>query len=396
MASPWRVTVCDEAGRRVGQIQDYASMRGDWRVLGAGGTVGTTNLVVPRAHRRAAQLGTLAAGIVVEHVDGGGRVEWSGDVVDVEVTGGPDGTVSVIAEAHDALLRDTVLWPAPGVDVSATAITTLPTAYDVRTGPAESVVLAYLAANIGPAAGIVRRRYAWLVIPESSGRGATVTGRARMGDALTLAQDLLIPSGLAARVVHLDQATAGAVGRLAVEVWEPTQAAGARWSDTAGTATDVVFRATAPTIDDAVAGGGDTDVDRQFTRRARAGVGRWRREAFLDARASDGLGEIRQDVDARLQEASATEQVEFTAVQALPRSGRQTPRFGVDWHLGDIGTVSVLGRPPVTDVIRRVELDHSDPSKPMRVKATVGWPDGDPEQVTAARVRRDTAAIVRS
>lgn len=391
MQSPWLLDIRDANGAIVGQLLDYSLLRLDARQLAAGGTVGTLTVEVPATHRHAGKLLAPGAGLVLRHreaprIGGWPRVEWSGDAVSTSAGEGRGATVQVVAESDDALLRESVAYPDTTVDVSTSGTTVVSSqAFDVRTGAAETVWLAYVAANIGPTAGIVRRRYPWLAIPASLGRGTTGTRRYRWDDLLTIAQQVLVPSGLTARVVH-----SYATGGLAVEVWTPTAAPGARYGVRAGNVADASYEATAPRADDVIVGGGGSSTARVLTRRTAAGWGRRRREVFVDESSTQAYAELQEAGAAQLATDSATQRMSGVAVE-----GASGARFGRDLHLGDVATVTCLGR-TVTDVVRRVELEHSSAEQAPQVRITVGWPDPDPEQVTAARVRRDVAAIVRS
>lgn len=386
MTPEWRVTVRLPDGTRGEQIRDWSALDLDARLMGAGGRVGQLRIDVPASHRAASDLLEPGAGLILEALPAAGRVEWSGDVVDAQWTSGRAGRVSVIAEADDALWRDSVALPSPTVDISTTATSVQPASHDVRTGPAETVALAYMAANIGPAAGITRRRYSWLVLPTSVGRGGTVTYRARMQTLLEIVQQVLVPAGLAARVVHKD------TGQRAVEVWAPAQPAAARYSVAAGSVRDLTWHVTAPIGTDWTAGGQGEDTARDFTRLAQPSWGRFRRERFVDVRASEGFDELRAAIDARVAEDVATEQVTWRLVPT-----GDAARFGVDLHVGDLVEVSIPGREtPVVDVVRQVQMRIDRAGEPPVITVTAGWPDADPEQTTIARVRADVAAIVRS
>lgn len=394
MASPaWRVTVRRPDGTRGPQIRDYLSLQLDARLMRAGGAAGTLQVDVPAGHRAASALTEDGAGLILEVLPATGRVEWSGDIVDVQRTTGVQGRWSVIAEDDDGLLADDVAVPVPGTDLAAGTSTLFSSSVDARTGPAETVWLALVAANIGPSASVGRRRYSWLTLPTSAGRGATVTSAARMDTLLDLAQQLLIPPavglpfGLACRVVHADP------GGMAVQVWAPTRPPRARYRGAANLR-DLTWRKTAPRADEWIVGGAGDGSARLFTRQTDArGARRRRRVRFLDASSSGTAAAALADVAADIAEGSATEQATW---QLVPTGvGAQ---FGVGLHVGDVAEVVLPWRPetPIRDVVRRVELTHDDPTKAPKTVVTVGWPDPDPDQVPTARLAADVDAIVRS
>lgn len=380
----WRVTVRRPDGTRGPQVRDWLRLALDDRLMRAGDAPGTLQVDVPLGHRAAAELATPGAGLILETLPATGRVEWSGDVVSVKRAGWSTGTLSVIASDDNDVFVDDQAFPVASTDVAVGSSTLFGAAADVRTGPAETVWLALVAANIGPAAGVARRRYSWLSLPTSAGRGATVTSSARMVDLLTLAQQLLIPSGLACRAVHSDPAG------IAVQVWAPTRPAAARYGR--GQVRDLEWTTQAPTADEVLIGGAGDGASRLFTRVSSTPWGRRRRVRFIDSSQSGTASVAAADTAAQVAELGATESVRFRLV---PSGG--AAQYGVDLHVGDLAEVSLPGRStPLVDVVRRVELSIDSPTSPPAVSVTVGWPDPEPEQVTVARVRSDVAALVRS
>lgn len=381
----WRVTVRRPDRTRGPQIRDWLSLDLDDRLMRAGSAPGTLQIEVPRAHRAAAELLQPGAGLILETVPAAGRVEWSGSIVDSEWTSGARGRVSVIAEDDNGVLAGALAYPVTTVDVAAGTSTLFSTSDDVRPGAAEAVWLQYVAQNIGPAAGVARRRYSWLQLPVSADRGATVTARARMDDLLTLAQRLLIPSGLACRAVHADPAS------IAVEVWEPTRPARARYS--AANLRNLRWRGTSPRGDEWIVGGAGNGSSRLFTRRTDTRWSWHRRERYLDASTSGTASAALAAVAGDIAEGAATEQVTWELVPTGAGA-----RYGAGLRVGDRAQVVLPWRPeaPVDDVVRRVQMRIDSATSAPRVLVTVGWPDPEPEQVAIARFRADTAAIVRS
>lgn len=384
MAGKWRVTVRRPDGTRGPQIGDWLRLSLDDRLMRAGDTPGTLQVDVPIGHRDADELVAPGAGLILETLPPTGRVEWSGPVKQVQRSGWSTGRLSVIAEDDNAVLAGEEAYPVASTDVAAGTSTLFASSADVRTAAAETAWLAIVAANIGPAAGVARRRYSWLSIPASGGRGATVTTSARMVDLLSLGQQMLIPSGLAFRAVHSDPAG------VAIQVWVPTQPANARYGK--GQVRDLEWTIQAPIADEVIIGGAGDGTSRLFTRVSQTPWGRHRRVAFVDSTGSGTAAAAVADTAAQVAEMAATESVRFRLVP-----GSAGAQYGTGLHVGDVAEVSLPGRPtPLVDVVRRVEMSIESATAPPQVSVTVGWPDPDPEQMTAARVREQVAAIVRS
>jgi hypothetical protein len=89
-------------------------------------------------------------------------------------------------------------------------------ANDVRTGPAETVILNYVNANCGPSAHVSRRFPVFQVAP-TQGRGKTITGSARFYNLLDFIYNLARLAGDIGFRVRLNEATY----TLVFEVFEP-------------------------------------------------------------------------------------------------------------------------------------------------------------------------------
>lgn len=74
-------------------------------------------------------------------------------------------------------------------------------AYDIRTGPAETVALDFINANAGPGA-LVERQVSGLVVPASAGLGGTTKVSARFDNLGQLVSDIAEAAGLRLRVIQ--------------------------------------------------------------------------------------------------------------------------------------------------------------------------------------------------
>jgi hypothetical protein len=118
----------------------------------------------------------------------------SGVVTGVERHG--DGTAQVTLTGDLVRLYDRVCYPDP-----ANTFWEQTRDHDVRTGPAETVLLGFINANAGPAA-IVDRQVSRLRLPGSLGRGPAATVSARLDELGPLVARLAERANLRVRVVH--------------------------------------------------------------------------------------------------------------------------------------------------------------------------------------------------
>lgn len=385
------VTVRDHTMTEVAPLGGYVSLDLDLRHMGAGGDTGVSEVKVDTSHPSLAAVLASGAGIVVRRT-GAGETVASGDVVDVEIDESPAGLVSIMFEADDQILVDELAYPDPTGDVSASATSTFTAALDRRPaagdGPAETAILELIAANIGPAAGVTRRRYPWLSIPATQSRGETSRWAARMDTLADICRTIAVPSGLAWRLL---QTTSGTVE---VQIREPAAdpASAVRLSAEAGTVTSLVYRSTARSLDEAIIGGAGETASREFTRRTSASyvTGRRRRVTFLDERWGENLTDLRQPADEALTVAAA---VAGMTVALVERPA--TPRFGVDWHLGDMVTAASYRSGTVTDSVQSVRIVHEPGADPV-VSPSIGVP-GDTGSVSqVATIRRLIDSMLRS
>ncbi len=89
-------------------------------------------------------------------------------------------------------LKGRLALPVPGGPPYTSA------AYDVRSGPAETVIKGYVNANAGPGAAVARR-VSGLTVEGDGRRGQTITGRARFHTLLPFIQALAVQGGVGFR-----------------------------------------------------------------------------------------------------------------------------------------------------------------------------------------------------
>lgn len=214
-------------------------------------------------------------------------------------------------------------------------------AYDVRSGPAETVIRAYVDANLGPGA-IAARRLAGLTLPASQGRGTTVRGDARFDNLLTLLQSLALVGGTRFRIV---QVGAG----LELEQSLPAdRTATAQFSLGLGNLRGYDYSATDPTATYAYVGGQGEGTARTILEGS-AATPPFRAEVFIDQRDSNDTAALEQSRSEALLEGQATTSLSLQPID-LP-----SLTFGRDYGLGDRVSVLVEGR-TIRDVVREVKL----------------------------------------
>lgn len=122
-------------------------------------------------------------------------------VTDLQRNG--DGTAQVTLAGDLIRVWDRIAYPNP-----AQAFGSQTTDYDVRTGARETLLLAYINANAGPAAQAARQ-ITRLRMPADQARGGTITIRARFDRLGDLTPPLAEACGLRLRVVHTPPTTTG-------------------------------------------------------------------------------------------------------------------------------------------------------------------------------------------
>ncbi|MGW1258450.1 siphovirus ReqiPepy6 Gp37-like family protein [Streptomyces sp. NPDC002513] len=349
--------------------------------------VGTWKLTLASEHPLANALRVPGAGLIVT---GPTDVLMSGPVTTSEYAATPEdrrGSIVFDGVSDTVILLDMLAWPEP----SNPDVTKQSTGHDERTGPAESLMHAYVNANCGPAAPAARRR-AGLVMGTDQGRGPVISKSARfptLGELLTViavVADLgfrIVQRG--ARLVFETYQIADRTREVRLDVLAGTLA-GQRVSVSTPGATRVI-----------VAGQGEqrdrtfVPVDNEDSVGAEADWGR-RIERFVDQRNTNNLDELTQAGN----EVLADEGFTSTAVQAVPVED-SAAEFGVDWGLGDRVSVVAGGQEltaPVTGMVIKVNDGG------FQAGALLGDPSGfDPLAASAQHAQsteRRVSALERS
>lgn len=317
--------------------------------------VGEWSLTLPKAHPMVAVLQEPGSGIVVSYNAStaflipaatlfSGPTEKPGRLTNRE---NPDGTYTFKGLTDDVILRDARAFPEP----SNPDPSTQNVANDTRTGVAETVMHAYVSANIGPTAHASRRGLLAqeLTLATDLGRGPSVTRSPRFENLLSLLQGIALYAGLGFRVVQSGSALVFEVRSIVDRTAE------VRLDIASGTLASEQVETAPPTVTRAIVAGQGEGTDRLIVQRtsadSTAAEAAWGRiiEEWMDARGSADPDEVEQKGDEALLAGGAT----TTAVKLTP-SDDQTMLFMRDWEVGDRIAVilpSSGGAAPFTPVV---------------------------------------------
>lgn len=339
----------------------------------------------PEVAAMADLLRTPGSGLVVTHVDPAVGVLFSGPMQTPEAKAGasdPAGTLTVQGVTDDVLLFKRRAYGQPSIaDVSAQTV-----GWDVRTGVAETVMRAYVDANMGPSAP-VSRRVSLLTLAPDLGRGPSVTRSERFTVLGEVLQEIGTVAGLGFRVVQVGDV-------LQFQVYAPTDRTGlVRLDVRNGTLSEQSASVSPPSVTRAIVAGQGEGADRTLLERTTAESlaaeeewGPWGRvESFIDQRQTDDLTELQQAGDKALAEGGAT----TTTVRAVPADDL-TMRYPIDWGLGDRVTVIVDGQETTSRVASaQIILDASG----VRVGAGLGEVTGWSPPASRREVAQVTARV---
>lgn len=322
------VEVRNKSLERVGQIlpQDLTL-----EVYPVFNDVGAWKVTLDSDHPMANELRTKGAGLIItgpEDVILSGPVESDDSATTPEDLGG---TLTFVGIDDTIVLQDRLCYPKPSTD----DVTAQDIAHDERTGDAESLLHAYVNANVGPGA-VTARKNADLTMGTNGHHGSTITKKPRFQQLLNLLQEIALPEGLRFRVVQRGSAlvfeTAVVNDRTAL----------IRLDARNGTLAGQRVKVTAPSSTRIIVAGQGEQEDRTFVEISNAdslaAEGDWGRriEVFKDQRNTNDPDELSQAGLEILADGGFTK----VDVQAIPNDDDNTMRLGRDWDLGD--TISVV------------------------------------------------------
>lgn len=357
---------------------------GQWQAIWPVGSDAADALVASRA----AGEDPCRWGIVVREV-GSAEVVFSGPLLQATFSEGtPQGyardSVTALGMSDTGILAGYLGFMTPGTDVPTTA-GTIATAYDRRSAlPAETVLLEVIRDNAGEDA-IARREVAQLVVPASLGRGPTAGSLLRFTDLLEFAQTFQRRTGVGVRLVQ------GGRGELLVEPVIPASRPGLVWSVAAGTLAGAAWTWQAVEATDVIAGGRDELTARSFVRSsatAPTGGFGFRRERFSAQTNVEDAADLKAAADERLSEGTFQDTIALEPVDSIEW------RYGVDYALGDLVTVTVAGQ-SVTDRIWSLSVSHSDNRAPVW-RPALGELSANRQSTIARRIARTLAQQIRA
>lgn len=316
--------------------------------------------------------------------------EDTGQVVDNMV-------INFVSDRDDMFSR--VAFPVPS-KVLTTTPSTFTASHDVRTGAVETVLLQYIAQNLGPAAPVANRRMASLVLPTTLGRGGTTTVSARMDNLGRLVSDLAEAGGLLVDVVH-DESTG--TPRLLLTVNAVTdRTSNVRFGPADTTATGTIsawsYKLEAPEMTRAVVFSANELEAReaaQFTDPAAETLWARAREVLVDQRQTDDATEITRAGTEALEEGATPVAVEFSVMDGPDVAYRR------DYFIGDRVGVEIPGLPDeVSDNVVREVTTVVRPNEAERVSVVIGTPGATTKSTKQAarlsKALREIALLKRS
>ncbi len=340
------IEVLDRNLQRVGQIlpEQWTDAKPILRLR----AVGDWTMSLPVDLPATALLAQPGAGILVTGPTGelfSGLVGKGSEKADQK---DPVGTITFTGPDFNQVLADALAWPDPANGDE----TTQATAYDLRSGPAETVIRSLVDANIGPSAPASRRGWfaSLLELDVDQQRGQTVTSSVRFDNLLDQAATLGKVGGIGFRV------TVGE-GHLLLTFFKPSDRSRQVRLDIAnGNLDSYTSEVSAPTVTRAIVGGQGEGAARTFLQRTTPASLQaedlWGRriEQFKDERNTDNQGELAQAGDELLADGGATLQT-----LKLDPADDQTMQYQRDWDLGDYIT-AVTSQGEITQIVTTVGL----------------------------------------
>lgn len=244
-------------------------------------------------------------------------------------------TLGFIADTKRLWSR--LCYPDPTHTITSTP-STFSVAHDTRAGTREALIIAYTAANLGPAAVVTSRRLTSLALPASLGRGGTTTKKARMDVLGDVVAELAERGGLRVRIVH-DESTGTPRLLMVIDDVQDVSAnvifGTAEVARATGHVTSWGYAIDDPEVTDAIAFSSGELAAREATRLSSAGaIALWgeRNEVLVDQRQTDDDDEITDALEDRLDEGATPTSIEFTVAPG-PDSQYRT-HYGIGDRLG--------------------------------------------------------------
>lgn len=270
--------------------------------------------------------------------DGGPEPGFGGPVDEIDIKIGDESgrgiqpTITLSGPDDMCVLGEALAYPDPANLADAQGAQ----AYDVRTGVGSTVLLNYIARNIGHLAIASRVTPLFNTNITDPAAGGAVSGKARFSPLLDeIVRPLAEQAGLRVWVVST---TSGARTLHIDGVQDLT--ARARFSMALRNLKSLRYKLRAPSATAVIGGGRGEETAREFVeQKDTAAIAAWRRiESFYDFRAAsdaDSGAELTAGTAKQLADSAASQQVEVVPVDT------DRLRYGVDYHNGDKALVEV-------------------------------------------------------
>jgi hypothetical protein len=356
------VEVRDSSLNRIGQIQPQDLVGATFVVRF--NNVGSWSITLPHGHPLGELLRLPGYGILLTGPNGERII--SGPTLSAKLTqtqNNTDGTWEIVGASDDIILAERLAYPTP----STADVTAQTSGYDIRTGPAETVIKEYVDVNIGPSA-VTARKISNLLIETDEARGSTVFASARFKTLQELIYDLAQVGGIGYAITQTN-------GNLEFAVYEPVDRSDTIRMDIQNRilSSAVYSYGTAKVTRAIVAGRGEAE-NRVFVERSNAdslaAETLWGRriEVFKDRRDSEETNQLNTAGDELLADLGKT----IVEMSVTPADD-QTMVYLTDWGLGDRVTV-VANDIESSAVVTEVGIQIAEDG--VRIGATVGTPVG--------------------
>lgn len=285
-----------------------------------------------------------------------------------------------------------IVFPTPAHAVT-TAISTFPTAYDVRSGAIETLLLGYIRSNIGDLA-LADRQLVRLRLPASLSRGGTTQVSARLDNLEALTQALADAGDLRVNIGHTEDAGGSWLDLTVVPLRDVSTNIrfGTADSTAAGIITEWSYEYEAPETTRAIVGLGGEDAAREFLQvKDAAAETLWGHaaETFVDQRNIDPASVDKLAEGTREGQKAIAEGANPMKVTFVPTLGPDL-EYRRDVILGDLVGYDLPNREPAEDRVREVTtvvaVESGQPTE--QVSVLVGTPQVDGEQKTLRAVTK--------
>lgn len=281
----------------------------------------------------------------------------TGEIVDTT-------TVGFVGDSDNMWSR--LGWPDPTHTLTGIP-SNFSTAYDTRTGARETILLQYIAANLGPAASIASRRLSSLVLPTTLGRGGTTTYQARMNILGDIVAELAEAADLDVRIEHDEDESGTPSLALVIDQVADVSDDVVFGSADAARATGIVsswsYSMDMPELTDAILfSSGDLELREGSRFTDEAAVTRWarRRERLVEQGFTDDLSAI-TDAGARaLEDGASPISVTFSLADGGDAIYRDTYRLGYRVGIELPGLPLELSDNRVREVVTTVRPGQAD------------------------------------